>query len=61
MQKRGLFIVIEGIDRSGKSTQVQKIYDAYVELNRTNNIKNGIKLMKFPSMNFNVRIYMCKL
>lgn len=26
-QRRGAFIVLEGLDRSGKSTQVQRLYD----------------------------------
>lgn len=41
MAKRGAFIVMEGLDRSGKTTQTQKLCE---HLQRT----NTVKLIKFP-------------
>jgi hypothetical protein len=42
--KRGLFIVFEGIDRCGKTTQVQRL------LNHLNQKSVATELMKFPSI-----------
>ena len=41
--QRGLFIVFEGLDRSGKSTQVQSLQNYF------KNQKMPIELMKFPN------------
>ncbi|KZS94528.1 thymidylate kinase [Sistotremastrum niveocremeum HHB9708] len=43
-QRRGAFIVLEGLDRSGKSTQAA----ALVSRLKTINGENSAKLMKFP-------------
>ncbi|KAJ5075414.1 thymidylate kinase [Anaeramoeba ignava] len=45
LKKRGLFIVIEGIDRSGKSTQCQKIYEYLIKKNEK------IEQWKYPDRN----------
>lgn len=42
MTERGLFIVLEGLDRSGKSTQVDRL------LNRLNKDGRRAVLQKFP-------------
>ena len=42
MPKRGAFIVIEGLDRSGKSTQASLLHD------RLQSSGIPVKLLKFP-------------
>lgn len=39
---RGAFIVMEGLDRAGKTTQVEKLADALHESGR------NVKTMRFP-------------
>lgn len=41
-KKRGAFIVLEGLDRSGKTTQVKLLADRITEQG------NVVKLMRFP-------------
>lgn len=40
--KRGAFIVLEGLDRSGKTTQVKLLEQRFVEEGRP------VKMMRFP-------------
>jgi dTMP kinase len=40
--KRGAFIVLEGLDRSGKTTQVKLLEQRFVEEGRK------VKMMRFP-------------
>lgn len=47
-QRRGAFIVLEGLDRSGKSTQAA----ALVSRLKTINGENSAKLMKFPGQDY---------
>lgn len=42
MAARGAFIVLEGCDRAGKTTQAKKLVDALNQLGR------ATKLLKFP-------------
>ena len=42
--KRGAFIVLEGLDRSGKTTQVKLLEQRFVEGGRP------VKMMRFPGM-----------
>jgi dTMP kinase len=42
--KRGAFIVVEGLDRSGKSTQAQRLKERL----ESENAQQGVKLIKFP-------------
>jgi dTMP kinase len=51
MSQRGLFIVLEGLDRSGKSTQVQRLLD------RFNNDGRRAVLQKFPGTSRLVLIF----
>jgi dTMP kinase len=44
MSKRGAFIVIEGLDRSGKSTQTSLLYDRLKNANEA----ESVHLLKFP-------------
>jgi dTMP kinase len=41
---RGAFIVIEGLDRAGKTTQVKKLCDALYEAG------HNVKPLRFPGM-----------
>lgn len=41
---RGAFIVVEGLDRAGKTTQVKKLADKLYALGR------NIKMMRFPGI-----------
>lgn len=43
LKKRGLFIVLEGVDRIGKSTQVNKLKDYFL-----NNLKEQCETIAFP-------------
>ena len=43
---RGAFIVIEGLDRAGKTTQVKKLCDALYEAG------HNVKPLRFPGMPF---------
>ena len=47
-EKRGLFIVFEGLDRSGKSTQVQRLLD-YLSAREV-----PVRLQKFPDRSTNI-------
>lgn len=40
--KRGSFIVVEGLDRSGKSTQTAKLVESFTKAGKS------VKLYKFP-------------
>ena len=42
MRKRGLLIVFEGLDRSGKSTQARQLVEAFKQKGHV------VKLMRFP-------------
>ena len=42
VMSRGAFIVIEGLDRSGKSTQATRL------LERLRGVSNSVQLLKFP-------------
>ena len=44
MESRGSFIVIEGLDRSGKSTQAERLRARIAETNGP----DKVKLLKFP-------------
>jgi dTMP kinase len=46
MAKRGAFIVIEGLDRSGKSTQTSLLHD------RLKDAGESVQLLKFPGQLF---------
>ena len=46
MPKRGAFIVIEGLDRSGKSTQAETL------LRSLQDAQVSAKLIKFPGQHF---------
>ncbi|ODV60045.1 bifunctional thymidylate/uridylate kinase [Ascoidea rubescens DSM 1968] len=46
--QRGLLIVIEGLDRTGKSTQVQLLYQHFLNLNRK------VEILKFPDRSTNI-------
>lgn len=46
--KRGAFIVLEGLDRSGKTTQVKLLEQRFVEEGRK------VKVMRFPGMFFSI-------
>ncbi len=41
---RGAFVVLEGLDRSGKTTQVKLLEQRFVELGRK------VKVMRFPGV-----------
>jgi dTMP kinase len=41
---RGAFIVIEGLDRAGKTTQVKQLCDALYEAG------HNVKMLRFPGM-----------
>jgi dTMP kinase len=43
---RGAFIVIEGLDRSGKTTQVKKLCDALYDA------RHNVKALRFPGKPF---------
>lgn len=43
-KKRGAFIVLEGLDRSGKTTQVKLLEQRFVEEGRP------VKVMRFPGI-----------
>lgn len=47
--KRGLFIVFEGLDRSGKTTQVKKLQDYFATASLPEENKK-VKLMRFPGI-----------
>lgn len=47
MSKRGGFIVIEGLDRSGKSTQTSLLYDR-LKLEYDASQSGSVHLLKFP-------------
>lgn len=47
---RGALVVLEGLDRSGKTTQVKLLEQRFVELGRK------VKVMRFPGMYHTVRI-----
>lgn len=49
MSKRGAFIVIEGLDKSGKSTQVEAL------LRRLQESQASAKLIKFPGQHLILR------
>lgn len=42
--KRGAFIVLEGLDRSGKTTQVKLLEQRFIEAGRP------VKMMRFPGI-----------
>jgi dTMP kinase len=44
MSQRGAFIVIEGLDRSGKTTQVQLLKDELSKLGK------DVQLLRFPGI-----------
>jgi len=44
MQKRAPFVVIEGLDRSGKTTQISLLHS------RLESMGTGTRLLKFPGM-----------
>jgi dTMP kinase len=50
---RGAFIVLEGLDRSGKSTQVAKLVD------RLTQTGHRARLQKFPGASPSVRVGRC--
>lgn len=45
-QMRGAFVVLEGLDRSGKTTQVKLLEQRFVEEGRK------VKVMRFPGKGF---------
>ena len=48
MMKRGAFIVLEGVDRSGKTTQAKRLVESLI------NEGKKAKLYNFPSLLFNI-------
>lgn len=42
MSQRGAFVVIEGLDRSGKTTQVQRLKDELAKAGK------DVQLLRFP-------------
>ena len=48
MMKRGASIVLEGVDRSGKTTQAKRLVESL------NNEGKKAKLYNFPSLLFNI-------
>lgn len=52
---RGAFIVIEGLDRAGKTTQVKKLCDALYDAN------HNIKMLRFPGLSILCVDAMCGL
>jgi dTMP kinase len=56
MSRRGAFIVVEGLDRSGKTTQTSLLYE------RVSAATNGrVKLMKFPGESHKYQQILCSL